>query len=516
VVSSDRNVLAWGEENQQKLAEKRVAVIGSDILAQLIIASLAGLGVGKKGSNGAVVNFDNQRISSEKRDILNLDDIVIQGTERVKTFEGTVLKINPECNYIPIFSPFSSSLFDYFRIDYVIDATNDRYSKGRVVEFCRKRSIPLVSASSSRSLAALTVLNHDLVGGGNIIQGERLRPLENTFFSGKQQFAYTSCVSSGLVLEELRKFCFRYGDGDNSLSDLQTLLFNPYSSQRRNRVFDIRPSQVNYFGSKKALVVGAGALGNFVALGLADLGIPFDIIDFDTIEAHNLNRQIFLYGREGEYKAEVLEQRLLDYNPRASIRSIKGKIGKIDKSDMPWLKELLSYEERRIGLPTADFRNKRDLARAIKAKYGIRPSEERSGITLFDRRDLVRNNYNLILGCVDNKFARIWLDEMAVRCEVPLIDGGTSWKAGSLAVYVPDVYDRVKKSKSLFRFPARYSCLDSPAGSVVMSNSIVGGMMVAEALKIINQQYEQKGKLKVEYNTDDPGRISVIRSRVRR
>lgn len=39
-------------------------------------------------------------------------------------------------------------------------------------------------------------------------------------------------------------------------------------------------------------VIGAGALGNHVCLGLIGLGIgTIKIFDFDTISTHNLNRQ---------------------------------------------------------------------------------------------------------------------------------------------------------------------------------------------------------------------------------
>ena len=51
-----------------------------------------------------------------------------------------------------------------------------------------------------------------------------------------------------------------------------------------------------------ALVVGAGGIGNFVALNLALLGVGnIDIVDGDKIEDTNLNRQLLLYGRVGEF-----------------------------------------------------------------------------------------------------------------------------------------------------------------------------------------------------------------------
>lgn len=70
-----------------------------------------------------------------------------------------------------------------------------------------------------------------------------------------------------------------------------------------------------------ALVVGAGGLGSPVSLYLAAAGVGrLGIIDFDRIDATNLQRQV-LYGTSqvGAHKVDVATQRLRDLNPEIEI-----------------------------------------------------------------------------------------------------------------------------------------------------------------------------------------------------
>src|SRR5690606_5659750 len=70
---------------------------------------------------------------------------------------------------------------------------------------------------------------------------------------------------------------------------------------------------------KKAriLVVGAGGLGSPVALYLAAAGVGhLGIVDFDTVDASNLQRQILhSTSTVGQSKLDSAEARLLNLNP---------------------------------------------------------------------------------------------------------------------------------------------------------------------------------------------------------
>lgn len=71
----------------------------------------------------------------------------------------------------------------------------------------------------------------------------------------------------------------------------------------------------------RVLVVGAGGLGSPVLLYLAAAGVGnIGIVDFDTVENSNLQRQVlFTVDDVGQPKAETAKQRLLQLNPYLNI-----------------------------------------------------------------------------------------------------------------------------------------------------------------------------------------------------
>ena len=76
--------------------------------------------------------------------------------------------------------------------------------------------------------------------------------------------------------------------------------------------------------SKSVTVVGLGAVGGYVLEGLARAGVQhIRIVDFDTIQTSNINRQIIaLESTLGRPKAEVLQERLYDINPNCIIEAL--------------------------------------------------------------------------------------------------------------------------------------------------------------------------------------------------
>jgi tRNA threonylcarbamoyladenosine dehydratase len=69
------------------------------------------------------------------------------------------------------------------------------------------------------------------------------------------------------------------------------------------------------------MVVGLGGVGSYSAESLARLGVGnLIIIDGDTIEETNLNRQLFaLHSTLGKAKVDVAKARLLDINPKLNL-----------------------------------------------------------------------------------------------------------------------------------------------------------------------------------------------------
>jgi len=73
--------------------------------------------------------------------------------------------------------------------------------------------------------------------------------------------------------------------------------------------------------SKNVLVVGLGGVGGICAEMIVRAGIgKMTIVDNDTIDASNINRQIpALHSTVSKSKAQVLADRLLDINPLLSL-----------------------------------------------------------------------------------------------------------------------------------------------------------------------------------------------------
>ncbi|WP_425061263.1 hypothetical protein SCACP_20510 [Sporomusa carbonis] len=78
-------------------------------------------------------------------------------------------------------------------------------------------------------------------------------------------------------------------------------------------------------------IAGAGGLGSNCAQMLVRTGFRnFKIIDFDILDASNLNRQFYFMHQVGRSKVEALKDNLLLINPDINIEIIQGKF----ESDM--------------------------------------------------------------------------------------------------------------------------------------------------------------------------------------
>lgn len=70
----------------------------------------------------------------------------------------------------------------------------------------------------------------------------------------------------------------------------------------------------------KVAVAGLGGLGSNIAVMLARTGVGhIHLIDFDTVDASNLNRQQYLIKHLGMYKTDALKEQLMQINPFLDI-----------------------------------------------------------------------------------------------------------------------------------------------------------------------------------------------------
>lgn len=80
---------------------------------------------------------------------------------------------------------------------------------------------------------------------------------------------------------------------------------------------------VGSLASKRIAVFGVGGVGGYVCEALARAGIgELDLFDSDTVSLSNLNRQLIaLHSTIGQYKVDVMKERILDINPDCTVHT---------------------------------------------------------------------------------------------------------------------------------------------------------------------------------------------------
>jgi molybdopterin/thiamine biosynthesis adenylyltransferase len=71
---------------------------------------------------------------------------------------------------------------------------------------------------------------------------------------------------------------------------------------------------------KRAVLVGCGSVGSFVAMELARSGVgKFVLCDTDVLEMHNICRHQCGFEDLGRYKVDAVKDKILNINPRAEV-----------------------------------------------------------------------------------------------------------------------------------------------------------------------------------------------------
>ena len=80
---------------------------------------------------------------------------------------------------------------------------------------------------------------------------------------------------------------------------------------------------MNKLQNSYVAIFGLGGVGGYVGEALVRSGIgSFDLIDDDKICLTNLNRQIIVtFDTVGQYKTDVMKERMLKINPKANIQT---------------------------------------------------------------------------------------------------------------------------------------------------------------------------------------------------
>lgn len=195
----------------------------------------------------------------------------------------------------------------------------------------------------------------------------------------------------------------------------------------------------------RIMVVGAGALGNEVIKNLALFGVgKIVIVDYDLIEYSNLCRSVLFREEDvqkNEPKAMIAAQRAREINPNVKVMPIIGDV----KSDV--------------------------------------------GLGVFREMDV-------IIGCLDSRFARFLVNQHAFRADKLWVDGSIENLSGTARVFKREencyecgLSDMEKRIIELKMGCPEISKINQQFGRVAttpVSASIIGAIQVQEALKIIH------------------------------
>ena len=132
-------------------------------------------------------------------------------------------------------------------------------------------------------------------------------------------------------------------------------------------------------------VIGCGGLGGFIIEGLARSGVgTLRLVDFDTFDVSNLNRQLFATEQGiGQSKLEQAVQKVQAVNSTVQVEPIAMK------ADLDNLPELV-------------------------------------------------NGSTLVIDAVDSIEVKVWLEQVCNKMNIPLVYGAIGGNYGQMAVSLPD------------------------------------------------------------------------------
>lgn len=197
-------------------------------------------------------------------------------------------------------------------------------------------------------------------------------------------------------------------------------------------------------GAAKVLVVGAGALGNELVKNLMLLGVgTVVVVDLDSVEGSNLSRCVlFRESDEGRPKAEVVAAAARELNPQVQVVPVVGD---------------------------------------VRTAFGLR---------LFDEVDVV-------LGGLDNREARLHVNQSCWKTSTPWIDGAIEGLMGTMRVFSPPTtacYECTMNDRDHELLAARRACslltrdemLEGKVPTTATSASVIAAMQVQEAVKLLH------------------------------
>ena len=373
--------------NQQALGDAKIGVVGDDdLLASLYIMSASALGI---------------------------DNVIVLAPTLNTILVETAKKLNPRFIMTHVEGFYTHPVMDEIFKDcnLIVDLSHYGLANKLLLEKGYRENIPIIRGLCYEQDGEQGFKTFTYMRGREWQEIEQIVSPHN-LPNGHFDDGVLDTIIAGIVLEETKNLLMGQDVSDDLISYAREKLNSPN-------------------GQTKILVVGSGALGIFVGLGLAYSEFRnITFMDPDIVEFTNLNRQVFFYDAVGESKAKALSM----------------KFNKL---------------------------------------FGI---ESDAQIAYFDKNFDI-SSFDVIFDCVDNFESRIVLSEKCFDHDKILISGGTSANACQVVIYNPadggvapaellGLYDIVENRNPDTYRRERAACLYQPDPSVIMTNQIAAGFMV--------------------------------------
>ncbi|MDD5101968.1 MAG: tRNA threonylcarbamoyladenosine dehydratase [Endomicrobiaceae bacterium] len=138
-----RTELLLGKEKTEKFFKSKIAIIGLGAVGSFCTEALARIGVG----NLKLVDFDKIQVTNINRQLYALHSTI--GQKKVDLAKKRVLDINPKCNIETLEVFVNTDTFEQIfknDVDFVIDAIDSYNPKLRLIEYCYKNNIKIISS----------------------------------------------------------------------------------------------------------------------------------------------------------------------------------------------------------------------------------------------------------------------------------------------------------------------------------------------------------------------------------
>ncbi|MCD6547069.1 MAG: ThiF family adenylyltransferase [Nanoarchaeota archaeon] len=432
----------WDNEMQKRIGDLNIAVIGDGLTVDYLVSAMVAFGFGKKGF---------YVFSDLNKGFLNK--------------LGDPIEVLRKINKVGLWSTYPKEDLPTLKdeIDYIIAVNiNDKMKK----------------ALKERKLEPNLFVDVSDIG---IVSKNGVKNNETN------EDASAACVASAVALE----YVFREAIQNTPTPPIT--IYNPFAFD----MVGLKNNSLTYeFEDKKTIedvmLVGNGSMGNFVAINLALTGVKrIVLVDYDTIEERNLNRQILFYDSIGEFKVDALEDRLKKINNNIEIQKIPIRVSQDEEETLE--------------------------------KYV--------------------NKKTVLVGSVDSFKARVFLNYFAVKNNLTYIDGGCGVKKvplfieinnevkefhpwisiGDASIYVPNKSLCLKcahldiEDKALAEIPELRlnSCvaermaeegvrLPPKPPSVITGNMAIGGIITGE-MQVLDEAI--KRRIQVSFNSHNYGVI---------